>query len=89
MNVTKRHPQASWPGRFIDEWHCGGMSMVLLQLKDPLELFVGTFNLKSIERHPQASWPGRYIDVQRFGGLSMVLLQLKGPLVLFVGILSI
>ena len=33
-------PQAGWPGRYINVQHCGGMSMVLLQLKDPQELFV-------------------------------------------------
>ena len=33
-------PQAGWPGRYINVRHCGGLSMVLLQLKDPLELFV-------------------------------------------------
>ena len=31
---------AGWPGRFINVRHCGGLSMVHLQLKDPLELFV-------------------------------------------------
>ena len=30
---------AGWPGRSINEWRCGGLSMVLLQLKDLLELF--------------------------------------------------
>ena len=29
-----------WPGHSINVRHCGGLSMVLLQLKDPLELFV-------------------------------------------------
>ena len=33
-------PQAGWPGRYINVRRCGGLSMVLLQLKDPLELFV-------------------------------------------------
>ena len=33
-------PQAGWPGRYINVWCCGGLSMVLLQLKGPLELFV-------------------------------------------------
>ena len=32
-------PQADWPGRYINV-RCGGLSMVLLQLKDPLELLV-------------------------------------------------
>ena len=32
--------KAGWPGRYINVWHCGGLSMVLLQLKDPLELFI-------------------------------------------------
>ena len=27
-------------GRYINVWHCGGLSMVLLQLKDPLELYL-------------------------------------------------
>ena len=29
-----------WPGRYINVRHCGGLSMVPLQLKDPWELFV-------------------------------------------------
>ena len=29
-----------WPGRFIHVRRCGGLSMVRLQLKDPLEVFV-------------------------------------------------
>ena len=33
-------PQAGWPGRYKNVRHCGGLSMVFLQLKDPLELFV-------------------------------------------------
>ena len=33
-------PQAGWFGCYIDVRRCGGLSMVLLQLKDPLELFV-------------------------------------------------
>ena len=28
-----------WPGRYENALRCGGLSMVLLQLKDPLELF--------------------------------------------------
>ena len=28
------------PGRYINVQHCGGLSTVLLQLKDPLELYV-------------------------------------------------
>ena len=31
-----------WPGRFINARHCGGMYMILLQLKDPLELLAFT-----------------------------------------------
>ena len=38
--VTMPGSQAGWPSRYINVWHCGGVSMVLLQLKDPLELFV-------------------------------------------------
>ena len=34
------YPQAGWPGRYINVPRCGGLSMVFLQLKDPLELFV-------------------------------------------------
>ena len=37
---TPLDPQAGWPGRYINVRCCGGLSMVLLQLKDPLELFV-------------------------------------------------
>ena len=33
-------PQEGLPGRYINVRHCGGLSIVLLQLKDPLELFV-------------------------------------------------
>ena len=33
-------PQAGLPGRYINVRRCGGLPMVLLQLKDPLELFV-------------------------------------------------
>ena len=33
-------PQAGWPGRYIDVRRFGGLPMVLLQQKDPLELFV-------------------------------------------------
>ena len=33
-------PQAGWPVCYIHVRRCGGQSMVLLQLKDPLELFV-------------------------------------------------
>ena len=32
-------PQAGWPGRYMNVWRCGGLPMVLQQLKDPL---VGT-----------------------------------------------
>ena len=32
--------EAGWPGRYINVRRCVGLSMVLLQLKDPLELFV-------------------------------------------------
>ena len=35
-----RVSQAGWPGRCINVWRCRGLSMVILQLKDPLELFV-------------------------------------------------
>ena len=31
---------AGWPGRFINVRRCGGLSIVLLQLKDPLGVFV-------------------------------------------------
>ena len=33
-------PQAGWPGRYINVRRCGGLPMVLLQQKYPLELFV-------------------------------------------------
>ena len=32
--------QAGWPGRYINVRCCGGLSMALLQQKDPLEIFV-------------------------------------------------
>ena len=28
------------PGRYINVRHCGGLALVLLQLKDPLEVFM-------------------------------------------------
>ena len=37
---TRLDPQAGWPGRYINVRRCGGLSMVLPQLKDPLKLFV-------------------------------------------------
>ena len=33
-------PQAGWPGRYINVQRCKGLSMVLLQLKDLLEVFI-------------------------------------------------
>ena len=33
-------PLCGWPGYYINVQCCGGLSMVLLQLKDPLEQFV-------------------------------------------------
>ena len=36
----KRAVLLGWPGRYINVQHCGGLSTVLLQLKDPLELYV-------------------------------------------------
>ena len=33
-------PLAGCSGRYINVQRCGGLSMVLLQLKDPLELFM-------------------------------------------------
>ena len=41
-------PLAGWPGRYINVQHCGGLSMVLLQLKHPLELFVKIGNFFSV-----------------------------------------
>ena len=35
-------PKAGWPGCYKNVWHCEGLSMALLQLKDPLEL-IGLF----------------------------------------------
>ena len=31
---------AGWPGRFINVLHCGGLSMVLMQLEGPLKLLI-------------------------------------------------
>ena len=39
VRVSAGSPQPGWPGRYINVRHCGVLSMVLLQLKDPLELF--------------------------------------------------
>ena len=33
-------PQVGGPGSYINVWHCEGLSITLLQLKDPLELFI-------------------------------------------------
>ena len=38
--VTIPGSQAGWPGRYINVRRCGRLPMVLLQQKDPLELFV-------------------------------------------------
>ena len=38
--VSAESPLASWPGRYINVQRCKGMPMVLLQLRDPLKLFV-------------------------------------------------
>ena len=42
VRVSAGSPLAGWHGRYIyiNVRHCGGLSMVLLQLKYPLELFV-------------------------------------------------
>ena len=40
VRVSAESSQTSWPGRFIDMLICGGLYMVLLKQKDPLELFV-------------------------------------------------
>ena len=37
VRVTRR-----WWRFYINVWHCGGLFVVLLQLIDPLELFVKT-----------------------------------------------
>ena len=39
VGVSAGSPVAGWPGRYINVWHCGVLSTVLLQVKDPLELF--------------------------------------------------
>ena len=46
--------KAGWPGRYMNVRCCGGLSMVLLQLKDPLELF-----LKSREFLPGSGFLSR------------------------------
>ena len=38
--VSPLNLRAGWPGRFINVRRFGGLCMGLLQLKDPLELFV-------------------------------------------------
>ena len=40
LQISAGSLQAGWPGRYIDVWRCEGLLMVLLQLKDPLELLV-------------------------------------------------
>ena len=40
LEHTPLDPQAGWPGRYKNVRRCGGLPMVFLQLKDPLELFV-------------------------------------------------
>ena len=48
-------PQAGSPGRYIKGQRCGGISMVLLRLKYPLELFV-----KSREFVPGSGFQSRH-----------------------------
>ena len=40
MHESPLAPQAGLPGHFINVLHCGGLCMVPLQLKDPLELLI-------------------------------------------------
>ena len=40
VRVSAGSPQAGWPGHYINVRRCGGLSLALLQLKDPLQLFV-------------------------------------------------
>ena len=51
--------QSDWPGHSINVWlvGCGGLSMVLLQLKDPLET---TREEKGISSHFRVSISSRY-----------------------------
>ena len=48
--VSARSPLAGWYGHTINVWDCGGMSMVVLQLKDLLQLFVKREELFSFSR---------------------------------------
>ena len=40
VRVSTGSPHAGWPGRYKNVKCCGGLSMVFLQLKKTLELFV-------------------------------------------------
>ena len=39
IRVSTGSPVVGLPGRYINVWRCGGLSMVLLQLEVPLKLF--------------------------------------------------
>ena len=54
VRVSAGSPSGLASGRYINVRRCGGLSMVLLQLKDPLELFV-----KSIEFPPGSGFLSR------------------------------
>ena len=59
--------------------------MVLLQLRDTLELFVKRRAFLQSSRFPiSLNWPGRYINGQHCGKLSIELLLLKDTFELFV-----
>ena len=40
VRVSAGSPFTGWPGHYINVRDCGGLTMVILQLEDPLELFV-------------------------------------------------
>ena len=64
-------PQAGWPGRYINVRGCGGLSMILLQLKDPLELFVrrresSRFRVSISSRYDLSCWKRRKKPIPSF-----------------------
>ena len=40
VQVSTGSPEVGWHHHYINMRHCGGLAMVFVQLKDPLELFV-------------------------------------------------
>ena len=79
VRVIAGSPYACQPGRYINVRRCGGLSMVLIQLKDPLELFV-----QKMEFLPGSWFPSRRdmteaveIDVKTYSFLPSTMDQVR------------